>query len=72
MTSVQEIGLPNNPLNLCPHGLYDGSGDCDECRAEYEASEAAYAEKLEADEAAVAYLWEEDPYADEPFFEVAL
>lgn len=68
----------NNPLNLCPHGLQDDSGDCDECRFEHEAVEAAYEEKLRDEEDAharyLASLDSEvaDAYSDEPFFEIAL
>jgi hypothetical protein len=70
----QEIGLAQNPLNLCPHGLYDGSGDCDECRAEHEALESEYQEKLDREEREHYAMLDarDDPYADEPFFEVAL
>lgn len=62
--------LALNPLNLCPHGLYDGSGDCDECRAEYEAFEREIDEEQLAADRRFAYR--DDPHADEPFFEVAL
>jgi hypothetical protein len=75
VSSSQSIGLAPNPLNLCPHGLYDGSGDCDECSAEHEALESEYQEKIDREERehyAALDAMEDDPYAGEPFFEVAL
>jgi hypothetical protein len=67
-----------NPANLCPHGLAE-TGDCDDCRAEYEQSELDYQAKLDREErehcAMLDSIDEEranDPYEFEPFFEVAL
>ena len=75
----------SNPLNLCSHGMPDGSGDCDECRFEYEAYEAHVDEQVRAFEESQRCplcrgfvpeecdgLHRDDPHADELFFEVAL